>query len=84
MTFVVENYKSKANENIIANIQQEKYSACYQLDIYKKDRECPYIGHTIMRKNYFSIKNAKQAMKHFSESWIDDNVKRFSEQWEKV
>ena len=66
MTVVIEKYRS--NDGTFADIQQEKYSTLYQLDIYSLIDSAP-LAQSVFRSNYTSIKSARQAMKRYGTGW---------------
>ena len=63
MTFVIEHYKSKEDELIFANIQQNKYEKCVELDVYRIEKPGSSMGYTLFRNSYISVPNARKALK---------------------
>ena len=66
MTIVLESWKSADGLN--ANLQQEKYCACYQLDVFRFIDNGP-LAQSVFRGNYSSKKTARQALKRFADTW---------------
>ena len=54
MTVILESY---TNGEINADIQQEKFSNVYELDMYDND------GHNVYRYTYLTIPDARRAMR---------------------
>lgn len=66
MTIVLEKYRS--DDGTLANIQQEKYCSCYQLDVFQLIDNGPF-AQTIYRGNYMTRSSARRAMKRFGTEW---------------
>ena len=60
MTFVFETYKDDAGN--IAYIQQEKYSALFEVEVFAPS-SCNVLGYPEYRKTFTSKENAKRAIK---------------------
>lgn len=66
MTVVLEKYRS--DDGTRADIQQEKYSTLYQLDVFRLIDNGPFTQ-TVHRGNYMTRSSARRAMKRFGTGW---------------
>lgn len=67
MTYVIEHYKSKENNLVFANIQQNKYEKTYVLDVYRIEKPGSPIGYTLFRNSYVSVTNARRTLKRIGQ-----------------
>lgn len=67
MTYVIEHYESKENNLTFANIQQDKYSNVFELEVYSIESPGSSIGYTLFRNNYVSVPNARKALKRIGQ-----------------
>lgn len=67
MTIVLATYRGK--DNLIADIQQDKYQTSYTLDICQPYGDGSGRAHSVYRNTYTTKKNARQAMNRFSDTW---------------
>ena len=66
MTVVLEKYRSA--DGTIANIQQEKFSDLFQLDVFQVFSNSGY-ALTVYRGNYTTRSSARRAMKRYGTEW---------------
>ena len=66
MTIVLEKYRS--DDGTRADIQQDKYSTLYTLDVFHVFKNS-YYTLTVFRGNYMTRSSARRAMKRFGTGW---------------